>query len=124
MFDRAGTRGEPFDIFDDGWFIDYFDPGDVLNVLLDGKSIRAKDNANHAYFDDPVYNRRFNAASRLTRARRNRAYAELAADLARNAAPWVAYATGSHPELYSARIGCQVNSPFAGPVLSALCIRR
>jgi peptide/nickel transport system substrate-binding protein len=123
-FDRAGTRGEPFDILLAGWIIDWFDPADLLNVLLDGNSIRAKGNTNEAYFDDPAYNRKLDVASKLTGARRYRAYAELADDLARNAAPWVATATGTHPDFYSARIGCQVNSSPFGPVLSALCIRR
>jgi peptide/nickel transport system substrate-binding protein len=124
FFDRISTRGEPFDIADDGWIIDYIDPADFLNVLLDGRSIRAKGNTNQAYFDDPAYNRKLDAASKLTGPRRYRAYAKLDADLARNAAPWVAYATGLHPDLYSARIGCQINSPYSGPILSALCIRR
>src|SRR5262249_31591132 len=127
FFDRISTRGEPFDIADDGWIVDYLDPADFLNVLLDGRSIQAKGNNNHAYFDDPAYNRKLDAASKLTGPRRYRAYAKLDADLARNAAPWVALATGthSHPDLYSARIGCQVNSPFGwGPIFSALCIRR
>jgi YVTN family beta-propeller protein len=124
FFERISTRGEPFDIADDGWIIDYIDPADFLNVLLDGRSIQAKGNTNHAYFDDPAYNRKLDAASKLTGPRRYRAYAKLDADLARSAAPWVAISTGLHPDLYSARIGCQVGSPLVwGPILSALCIR-
>ena len=43
-------------------------------------------------FDDPAYRRKLAAAARLSGPRRYLAYQKLDADLARNAAPWLAYA--------------------------------
>ena len=71
----------------DVWYPVYPDPSDVLNYLFDGRSIRAVDNSNHSYFDDPVYNRKLAAAARLTGPRRYAAYQALETDLLRNAAP-------------------------------------
>ena len=58
---KAGPRGEPFDMNLIGWFADYPDPYDFINVLLYGKTIAKLNNVNTAYFDDPVFNRRMEA---------------------------------------------------------------
>jgi YVTN family beta-propeller protein len=121
---EAGKKGAPFDIVDGGWAWDYFDPSDFLNVLLDGRSIRAAGNENQSYFDDPAYNRRLEAASKLTGTARYRAYAKLDADLTRHAAPMVAVGSVIHEDFYSARTGCQAYAPVpASADLAALCIR-
>jgi hypothetical protein len=44
-------------------------------------------------------------------------------ELARDDAPWVAYATGASRDFFAARIGCQVFHPVYGMDLGALCIR-
>jgi hypothetical protein len=49
-------------------------------------------------------------------------YARLDADLARNAAPWVAFGNLSSPDLFSARMGCQTYGVY-GVDLAALCIK-
>ena len=69
---KAGRRGEPFDMNLIGWFADYPDPYDFINILLYGKTIAKANNINTAYFDDPVFNKRMEEASRLAgpRARR------------------------------------------------------
>jgi ABC-type oligopeptide transport system substrate-binding subunit len=55
LLSRAGTGGEPFDIVQPvGWFADYPDPFDFLNLFFDGRSIKATGNLNYAYFNDPV----------------------------------------------------------------------
>ena len=120
---KAGTRGEPFDIFDGGWAVDYADPFSLLNNLLDGTEIKARDNSNNAYFDDPPYNRRLRAAARLAAPERYSVYGALDVDLARNAAPLVAIANPTTRDFFSARIGCQLNQPAYGIDLAVLCLR-
>jgi YVTN family beta-propeller protein len=123
-YTKHAVRGEPFDISFYGWATDYLDPSGFLNYQFSGRSLRAEGNTNLSYFDDPEYNRRLAAAERLTGPARSRAYGELDVDLARNAAPVVAWGTQTDHELFSARIGCQVYQPSAGAVdLAALCIR-
>ena len=55
---EGGQAGEPFDMNLIGWFADYPDPYDFINVLLYGKKITEKNNVNPAYFNDPAYNRK------------------------------------------------------------------
>ena len=45
LIDKTGTRGEPFDLMSIGWFADYPDPYDFINILLDGRTIAAKNRA-------------------------------------------------------------------------------
>ena len=122
---QAGKRGARFDIVLDAWISDYFDPFDSLNALLDGKTITPVGNNNVSYFNDPVYNRRFDAAAKLTGAARYRAYARLDADLTRDAAPWVPVSNSLIQAFFSARVGCQQFAPAAASNidLAALCIR-
>ena len=55
---------------------------------------------------------------------RLRAYAKLDRDLAADAAPAAAFATGTISYFLSARMGCQVLHPIFGLDLAALCVRR
>jgi peptide/nickel transport system substrate-binding protein len=111
-------RGEPVDIGLMTWAADYPDPFDFLNLLLDGNL-----GPNAAQFDEPAYNRRLEAAAGLSGERRYRTYGRLDADLARNAAPFVAFENENSVEFFSARIGCQTYQPVYGMDLAALCIR-
>ena len=63
LIDKTGTRGEPFDMWSIGWFADYPDPYNFVNILLDGRSIGPKNNINTAYFNMPAYNRKMDAAA-------------------------------------------------------------
>jgi YVTN family beta-propeller protein len=123
LFQRIDRRGAPFDAAFVGWFPDYPDPSAFLNQLLYGPSIGPKDNNNWSYFDDPLYNRRLEAAARLSGPQRYSAYAALDADLAGDAAPFAALLNGQELDLFSARMGCQVYHPVYGVDLAALCIR-
>ena len=40
QFQKEGLRDEPFDLADEGWFADYADPYDFINILLDGSNIQ------------------------------------------------------------------------------------
>ena len=65
LIDKAGTRGDPVDITSIGWFADYPDPYDFINILLYGRTIAAKNNVNLSYFDQPAYQRQMDTAARL-----------------------------------------------------------
>ena len=121
---KAGTRGEPFDMNLIGWFADYPDPYDFINVLLYGKTIAKLNNVNTAYFDDPAFNRRMERAALTTGDARAAAYASLDRDLTR-AAPFVVYGNSTIREFVSDRIGCPVRSAQAGGLnLTMLCLKR
>jgi ABC-type transport system substrate-binding protein len=122
-FAKMATEREPFDIGEVGWSADYQDPANFLNQLLDGRQIKPHGGTDFAYFDDPSYNRKLHAAARLSAPERYRVYGALAEDLARNAAPMVAYAVPTSGDFFSTRVGCQVYQPIYGYDLGALCIR-
>jgi len=96
----------------------------ILNPLFDGTRIKATRNWNSSYFDDPSFNRRLKAAARLTGPERYRVYGQLDLDLARHAAPFVAYGTAAWYDFFSPRIGCRIFQPVYGIDLGALCIRK
>jgi ABC-type transport system substrate-binding protein len=113
---KLATPGEPFDIGWQGWLPDWLDPAAMLNTLLaSGTAVPTS--------DDPTWRRRLAAAARLTGAKRYLTYARLDVDLARNAAPLVAFGNLSSPDFFSARIGCQIFEPAYGIDLGALCTR-
>jgi peptide/nickel transport system substrate-binding protein len=120
FFDKLATRGEPFDIGWMGWLANFPDP-DVLNDLFDGRKIGDPSGANYSYFNSPKYNALLKRAATLTGAKRDRAYGNLDIDLARNAAPAIAYAYDSALTLVSARTGCVVVNPYLD--LAAACLK-
>jgi ABC-type oligopeptide transport system substrate-binding subunit len=122
LFEKAGTKGAPFDILDSHWNADYADPSDFLNVLLDQR-IGPRGNLNGSYFTDARLARKLERVDQLSGDARYRAYATLSVELARDAAPWVAYATGTSRDFFSARMGCQIFQPVYGVDLAALCTR-
>src|SRR5262249_18264298 len=119
------TKGEPYDIASAGWVNDgFFDPYDFLNVFFDGNLASAGSySPNLSHFDDPVYNRRLEAAAKPPGPARYTTYARLDADLAKNAAPIIAWGTPRWQELLSARMGCQIYNVSYGMDFAALCIR-
>jgi ABC-type oligopeptide transport system substrate-binding subunit len=112
---RLARRGEPFDLATGGWVADYPDPSAMLNPLLNNSSILPT-------LHDPTYQRRLAKTDRLTGPYRYVAYGEFAADLARNAAPLVAFGNAATHDFFSARIGCQVYGVY-GLDLAALCVK-
>jgi ABC-type transport system substrate-binding protein len=120
---RIQRRDEPFDMALIGWLGDYPDPADVLNQL-DGRTIRDDGNFNSAYFDDPAYNRRLDAAIGIPSPGRELALGKLDVDVARTAAPWAAVANDREHYFFSSRVGCQRYSALYGVELASLCIRR
>jgi peptide/nickel transport system substrate-binding protein len=116
LFTKEARPGEPFDIALVSWGSDYPDPAPMLNLLLESGTVIPT-------FDDPTYRARLAAAARLTGPKRYLTYARLDADLARDAAPWVAYGNPSSHELFSARMGCQTYGVY-GLDLAALCVKK
>ena len=51
LMTRAGTKGEPFDLITAHWGVDYADPWNVLNFLLDQR-LRPRGNLNFSYLID------------------------------------------------------------------------
>jgi ABC-type oligopeptide transport system substrate-binding subunit len=122
LFFQIARRDEPFDMAVVGWQADYLDPMDFL-AQLDGRTIGPGANINFAYFDDPGFNRRLDAADGLPSPARELALGRLDTRLARTAAPWAAVANERRHDFFSARIGCQVYNRVYGMDLAALCIR-
>jgi ABC-type transport system substrate-binding protein len=116
-FNKIGMPGEPFDIAWAGWLADLPDPS-LLNDLFAGENVPAP---NSSRFDSPAYNARLDRASRLVGSARYRAYGSLDVDLARNAAPAIAYAYDNALTLVSKRVGCIVLNPYLD--LAAACLK-
>lgn len=114
---------EPYDLHFLFWGPDYPDPANVLNPLLLGNQSPPR-GVNFSYFDNPVYNRRLEAAAELTGPAREAAYARLDADLTGKEAPMIAFDSLFARDLFSARMGCQIYQPQYGMDLAALCVRR
>lgn len=111
----SATPGARFDLALSGWGADYLDPSTILNELLESRAFPT--------FDDPAWQRRLTDAARLTGPQRYIAYGKLDVDLARNAAPIVAFGDPASHDFFSARTGCQTYG-FYGMDLAALCIKR
>jgi peptide/nickel transport system substrate-binding protein len=123
QFTKTGTRGEPFDLTLEGWHADYLDPYDFL-FLLDGTTIRAANNTNFSYFNDPAYDARLHTSNGLTGDARLDELGDLDCDVARDSAPLAAYMTDYDRGFFSERIGCHVYQPITGQFsLNALCVR-
>jgi peptide/nickel transport system substrate-binding protein len=124
LITKTGVPTEPYDMVGIGWFADYADPQDFINVLLDGARITKDNNVNLAQFNDPTYNKRMNAASLLTGSARYRAYGNLDVAITRNAAPWAATNVANTREFVSSRVGCYVYQPAYGAMsLVTACLK-
>ena len=125
LIDKTGTRGEPFDLMSIAWFADYPDPYDFINILLDGRTIAAKNNVNVSYFDVPAYQKRMDAAARLAGDARYRAYGTLDIDITRNQSPLVITNNQNVREFISSKVGCATYSyAWGGLNLVLLCPKR
>jgi ABC-type oligopeptide transport system substrate-binding subunit len=120
---KEGTRGEPFDIADEGWVADYADPYDFINVLLDGSNIQTSNNNNYSYFNDPAYNKKMTQASLLSGAKRFSQYGALDIDLMKNAVPWAPRSNANNRLFVSKNFGCFTYSNIYGNDLAAACVK-
>ena len=115
QFQKEGTKGEPFDIADEGWIADYYDPYDFINILLNGEHIPATGGNNFSYFDDPTFNKQMDDANLLTGRTATRPTGRSRTDLAKGPAPWASRAsTGTNIDFFGPEVGCQVNQGSYG----------
>jgi ABC-type transport system substrate-binding protein len=115
FFDVVNRPGEPFDIAWLGWG-GYNDPALFIRAIFRGGS-----SPNFSRFDEPKYNRLIDRADGLYGLARNRAYGRLDVQLARDAAPAIAYSVLNAWAIVSARTGCVVMNPFLD--LTAVCLK-
>jgi peptide/nickel transport system substrate-binding protein len=123
FFDRVGRPEEPFDIIWLDWVADYGDPSNYIDQLFDGRTIRPDGrHFNFGFFDAPAVNRKIEAASRLSGARRRAAYARLDLEIMRDYAPVAPFLVLNARTLYGRDVGCWSFHPItAAPNLAALC---
>jgi ABC-type oligopeptide transport system substrate-binding subunit len=119
FYRRIGNPREPYDLAFAGWFADYPDPADFLDILL----VHAEESHLGPNLREPALFARLKAAAKLTGQRRLLTYGVLANEIARDAAPWAAIGNGVSQNLFSGRVGCQLNQPIYGIDLGALCPR-
>jgi len=124
FLEKLTRRGAQFDIADSGWFADFPDPSDFVGALADGRGIGARDNSDTAYFDNALYNRRIEAASRLSGSARYRAFGRLDVQIMRSAAPYAPYANPVGIFFVSRRTGCFVRHPYFLHDYGAFCLKR
>jgi len=122
---KEGHRGEPYDLDLQAWGSDYPDPVDFIDVLLDGRNIQAENNNNNAYFNNKTFNKRMQAAGRIsTLPRRYAAWADLDRDVMKNQAPLAPLFFRTVREFTSKRVGCYTYQPiYAVMALEAVCIK-
>jgi ABC-type transport system substrate-binding protein len=119
-----GNPKEPYDMALYGWFADYLDPYDFINVLLDGNRITQQNNINTAQMNIPEYNERMAAAGKLSGPRRYATYGQLDIDIMREVAPWASTSFYNTREFVSSRVGCYVYQPAFGWMdLAAVCLK-
>jgi ABC-type transport system substrate-binding protein len=119
---RAATRGEPFDLILTGSHAAYPDPADIVSRLLDGRSIRARDNFNLSYFDVPAVNRALERAASLGVPRRYETIGRLETEILRRYAP---VAPLFHPYNYvlvSERVRCFSSGVALGADYGSFCL--
>ena len=124
MFEKASTKGEPYDIITAQWIADWADPSTFLNVLLDQR-ITPRGNVNLARFVDARFAGSSSVSPAFPAQPVTAAYEALSVELARDAAPWVVLCH-RHRRATSSRPGsaARCSIPFYGIDLAALCIRK
>lgn len=121
--EKTATRGEPFDMTLEGWLMDYPDPDNFINVLLDGRRIQADNNVNVSYFNDPTYNKRMDEAFAAPVPKRYDLYALLDRDIVKEAAPVAPYISTNARIFTSAKVDpkCYGYHSTVGSILVRLC---
>jgi peptide/nickel transport system substrate-binding protein len=121
LFEKMGTRGEPFDVGFGSFAVDYADPISFFSTL-DGDNIGRVGNSNIAYYDRPRYNRAIERTERLSGAARRRSWADLDIEMMRDDPPWAPYLNFTQLEFVSKNLGCYVFQPVIGRLdIAAAC---
>jgi ABC-type transport system substrate-binding protein len=121
--EKMATRGEPFDLGLEGWGMDYPDPSNFINVLLDGRRIQADNNVNVSYFNNAKMNAAMDKANSLAGQARLTAYGALDLVLMRDYAPVAPYISTNQRWLASTKVGCYAYTSIQGSLLTQICTR-
>ena len=103
--------------------MDYPDPSNFLNVLLDGRRIQADHNVNMSYFNDAGFNKKLDAANAKSGQARLTAYGLLDRDLVKNYAPVAPYISTNARILTSTKVGCYGYTSIQSTLLTQLCVK-
>jgi ABC-type transport system substrate-binding protein len=88
IYTAMGRKGTDADIGTSmGWCSDYPDGYDWLNILLYGPFIQDENNVNFSYFNSAFWNKKMEAAAKLTGPARAKRYGQLDIDIMQKAAP-------------------------------------
>ena len=120
IFNAAGKKGAPFDAAIVGWFQDYPDPYDFVDVLLNGSRIQEEHNSNLSYFNVPALNKQMAAANKLIGDARYKAYGSLDVKITRDYAPWAATDNQNQRDFVAERVGGYTFQPSQGTADLAL----
>jgi len=130
LFDRvvqntkAATRGEAFDITNEGWHADYPDPANFINVLLDGRRLQPENNVNTSYYSGngvANYTKKLDQAYAASGAQRLDLYGQLDRDVMANGAPSATYISGNTRRFFGPSVGCVGYNAQVGTVLTSIC---
>jgi peptide/nickel transport system substrate-binding protein len=119
--DKCGTRGEPFDVCDEGWIVDYPDGITFFKPLLYGPNIRDVNNDNESYYNNPKFNKAIEAASRLSGTARRNAWANLDIQMMTQDPPWAPFLTINQVDFISKSTGCYLFHPVFLIDYSTIC---
>jgi ABC-type transport system substrate-binding protein len=123
LLQKAGRRGEPFDVAFNGWAVDYPDGAGFFERLLDAESLNQPGNSNLSYYDDAKTAARMEAMDRLTGDARRTAWAALDVDLMQNDPPWAPFIHIVRRNFVSRSFGCYLFHPVYEVDLAAACKR-
>jgi ABC-type oligopeptide transport system substrate-binding subunit len=129
LFDRVvqhqktAVKGEPFDLTYEGWGMDYPDPSNFINVLLDGRRIQLDNNQNVSYFNDAKYNTMMDAAYAKAGQARLDAYHALDVSLMKDAAPVAPYISTNARILVSTKVGCYSYTAIQSNNWTQICVK-
>jgi len=103
--------------------MDYPDPANFINVLLDGRRIQPDNNVNVSYFNDAKFNAQMDKAYGLAGQPRLNAYAALDKALMKDAAPVAPYISSNARILTSKKVGCYGYTSIQSTLLTQLCVK-
>jgi peptide/nickel transport system substrate-binding protein len=119
--EKTAQRGEPFDVTDEGWLVDYADPITYFDPLLNGANLQATGNSNVSYFNDPTFNAKIAAAKRLAGAARTKAWAAIDTGMMTTNPPWAPFLTITFRDFVSKSLGCYVFQAVFQMDLAVIC---
>jgi ABC-type transport system substrate-binding protein len=120
---KIATKGEPWDLTVERHEVNYMDPSQFIDVMLDGRTIKPTGNTNRAYFNSSHYNRLIEQAGKLSGGGRYHAYGKLAVDIAAQAAPLAAFNGRNNKLFVSRHVGCVQATAHSGFDLAGLCLK-